>query len=96
MIDVGTDPGKTPFVTWTRGVPDAISGAEESDMTNSGTTIAETLPWEALDRSQQAQALGMFDMHEGALSLHYYRIAEDGNVVERVRNPVGHRGPTGR
>lgn len=42
-------------------------------MTTDAREIVETLPWEGLTRAQQAQALGMFDMHEGALSLHYYR-----------------------
>jgi len=57
-------------------------------MTMDRTRIAETLPWEGLTRAQQAQALGMFDMHEGALSLHYYVMAEDGNVIERVPDPT--------
>lgn len=53
--------------------------------------IAETLPWDALTGAQRAQALGMFDMLEGALSLHYYTIGEDGNIVSRVPDPARRR-----
>lgn len=53
-----------------------------------GDGAGRTLAWDQMSKAQQAQALGMFDMHEGALSLHHYVIGEDGNVVSRVRDPA--------
>ena len=53
-----------------------------------GDGTGRTLTWDQMSKAQQAQALGMFDMHEGAFSLHHYAIAEDGNVVSRMRDPA--------
>lgn len=61
-------------------------------MTTTRTAIAgDVLPWEALEPEQRAHALSLFDMHEGAMSLHYYVVDAEGLVTGRMPAPIATR-----